>query len=215
MTDKKTTLYIIADQALVGEGLAGIVSSQQDIHVLGQAHEIPEALQALEKIDPDVVLLNSQSNPWIRQGVEDLVYTFPSLRLLILATQLDNREMKIGLRMGVMGYLQRDMVSHDLYRAIRAIASDQAWAPRALLTEVVRESCVQGNPHGSRSLTKREGDVLGLLARGLTNKEIGGKLDISEKTVKAHLNLLYQKLNISHRAQAAAYAAKYVLMATG
>ena len=80
---------------------------------------------------------------------------------------------------------------------------------------MVRESRIPGNPTGRRSLTKREGDVLGLLARGLTNKEIGGKLDISEKTVKAHLNLLYQKLNISHRAQAAAYAAKYVLMATG
>lgn len=206
--EKAIEVFIIADQALVCEAIAIILSSQKDIRVAGRATGLEEATVALEKVDPDAVLLNSQRAAWMRQGVEQLIKTYPSLRLLVLTERTDTAEIKVGLKMGVMGYLQRDMAFRDLFIAIRAVASGQAWAPRALMTQLIRDRrFMQGSPERP-SLTTRETEVLNLLARGLTNKEIGLDLRISEKTVKSHLNLVYQKLQVSHRAQAAAYVAR-------
>ena len=206
--EKAIEVFIIADQALVCEAIAIILSSQKDIRVAGHATGLEEATVALEKVDPDAVLLNSQRAAWMRQGVEQLIKTYPSLRLLVLTERTDTAEIKVGLKMGVMGYLQRDMAFRDLFIAIRAVASGQAWAPRALMTQLIRDRrFMQGSPERP-SLTTRETEVLNLLARGLTNKEIGLDLRISEKTVKSHLNLVYQKLQVSHRAQAAAYVAR-------
>ena len=206
--EKAIEVFIIADQALVCEAIAIILSSQKDIRVAGRATGLEEATVALEKVDPDAVLLNSQRAAWMRQGVEQLIKTYPSLRLLVLTERTDTAEIKVGLKMGVMGYLQRDMAFRALFIAIRAVASGQAWAPRALMTQLIRDRrFMQGSPERP-SLTTRETEVLNLLARGLTNKEIGLDLRISEKTVKSHLNLVYQKLQVSHRAQAAAYVAR-------
>ena len=206
--EKAIEVFIIADQALVCEAIAIILSSQKDIRVAGHATGLEEATVALEKVDPDAVLLNSQRAAWMRQGVEQLIKTYPSLRLLVLTGRIDAAEFKVGLSMGVMGYLQRDMAFRDLFIAIRAVASGQAWAPRALMTQLIRDRrFMQGSPERP-SLTKRETEVVNLLAQGLTNKQIGLDLRISEKTVKSHLNLVYQKLGVSHRAQAAAYAAR-------
>ena len=206
--EKAIEVFIIADQALVCEAIAIILSSQKDIRVAGHATGLEEATVALEKVDPDAVLLHSQRAAWMRQGVEQLIKTYPSLRLLVLTERTDTAEIKVGLNMRVMGYLQRDMAFRDLFIAIRAVASGHAWAPRALMTQLIRDRrFMQGSPERP-SLTTRETEVLNLLARGLTNKEIGLDLRISEKTVQSHLNLVYQKLQVSHRAQAAAYVAR-------
>lgn len=201
-------LFIIADRELVCEALAAILSSQSDIRVAGHATQLEEATLALEKVNSDAVLLNSQKNALTRQWVEHLIGTYPSVRLLILTGQIDTAEIKVGLKMGVMGYLQRDIASQDLYRAIRAVASGQAWAPRDLMTQLIQDRTTFQDLAGRRNLTRRENEVLEHLAQGLTNKQIGVGLNISEKTVKSHLNLVYQKLNISTRAQAAVYAAR-------
>ena len=187
---------------------AAILSSQSDIRVAGHATQLEEATLALEKVNADAVLLNSQKNALTRQWVEHLIGTYPSVRLLILTGQIDTAEIKVGLKMGVMGYLQRDIASQDLYRAIRAVASGQAWAPRDLMTQLIQDRRTFQGLAGRRNLTRRENEVLEHLAQGLTNKQIGVGLNISEKTVKSHLNLVYQKLNISTRAQAAVYAAR-------
>ena len=206
--NKPIDLFIIADRELVCEALAAILSSQSDIRVAGHATQLEEATLALEKVNSDAVLLNSQKNALARQWVEHLIGTYPSVRLLILTGQIDTAEIKVGLKMGVMGYLQRDIASQDLYRAIRAVASGQAWAPRDLMTQLIQDRRTFQDLAGRRNLTRRETEVLEHLAQGLTNKQIGVGLNISEKTVKSHLNLLYQKLNISTRAQAAVYAAR-------
>ena len=206
--NKTIDLFIIADQTLVCEALAAILSNQSDIRVAGHATRLEEATLALEKVNSDAVLLNSQKNALARQWVEHLIGTYPSVRLLILTGQIDTAEIKVGLKMGVMGYLQRDIASQDLYRAIRAVASGQAWAPRDLMTQLIQDRRTFQDLAGRRNLTRRETEVLEHLAQGLTNKQIGVGLNISEKTVKSHLNLLYQKLNISTRAQAAAYQAR-------
>ncbi len=206
--NKTIDLFIIADQTLVCEALAAILSSQSDIRVAGHATQLEEATLALEKVNADAVLLNSQKNALTRQWVEHLIGTYPSVRLLILTGQIDTAEIKVGLKMGVMGYLQRDIASQDLYRAIRAVASGQAWAPRDLMTQLIQDRRTFQGLAGRRNLTRRENEVLEHLAQGLTNKQIGVGLNISEKTVKSHLNLVYQKLNISTRAQAAVYAAR-------
>ena len=159
-------------------------------------------------MNADAVLLNSQKNALMRQWVEHLIGTYPFVRLLILTGQIDTAEIKVGLKMGVMGYLQRDIASQDLYRAIRAVASGQAWAPRDLMTQLIQDRRTFQGLAGRRNLTRRENEVLEHSAQGLTNKQIGVGLNISEKTVKSHLNLVYQKLNISTRAQAAVYAAR-------
>ena len=206
--NKPIDLFIIADRELVCEALAAILSSQSDIRVAGHATQLEEATLALEKVNSDAVLLNSQKNALTRQWVEHLIGTYPSVRLLILTGQIDTAEIKVGLKMGVMGYLQRDIASQDLYRAIRAVASGQAWAPRDLMTQLIQDRRTFQGLAGRRNLTRRENEVLEHLAQGLTNKQIGVGLNISEKTVKSHLNLVYQKLNISTRAQAAVYAAR-------
>ena len=206
--NKPIDLFIIADRELVCEALAAILSSQSDIRVAGHATQLEEATLALEKVKADAVLLNSQKNALTRQWVEHLIGTYPSVRLLILTGQIDTAEIKVGLKMGVMGYLQRDIASQDLYRAIRAVASGQAWAPRDLMTQLIQDRRTFQGLAGRRNLTRRENEVLEHLAQGLTNKQIGVGLNISEKTVKSHLNLVYQKLNISTRAQAAVYAAR-------
>lgn len=206
--NKPIDLFIIADRELVCEALAAILSSQSDIRVAGHATQLEEATLALEKVNSDAVLLNSQKNALTRQWVEHLIGTYPSVRLLILTGQIDTAEIKVGLKMGVMGYLQRDIASQDLYRAIRAVASGQAWAPRDLMTQLIQDRTTFQDLAGRRNLTRRENEVLEHLAQGLTNKQIGVGLNISEKTVKSHLNLVYQKLNISTRAQAAVYAAR-------
>jgi DNA-binding NarL/FixJ family response regulator len=201
------------DQALVRDGLAMILSAQQDIDVVGEAADGAEALVLVRELSPDVVLMDVRM-----PGIDGIEATRSLLddpenrtRILILTTFDLDEYVYEALEAGASGFLLKDVPRAQLVAAVRAIAAgDQLLSPsilRKLIEEFVRHGPrVAGTPAALADLTERELDVLRLVARGRSNAEIAVELFLSEATVKTHVGHMLQKLGLRDRVQAVIYA---------
>lgn len=207
-------IAIADDHSLMREGLSRILEFEDDITVVGTAKDGLEALELYKKIDIDVVLLDI--NMPNMNGIETLrkIRDMDSSAKVIILTVHDGREYLVeSLNLGANGYMLKDSDSSSLVEAIKAVNQGGSYVHPNLAGELVREISKTGNgekaKRGLESLTKREYEVLSLIADGLSNKEISQKLIISEKTVKNHVSSILRKLEISDRTQAAIYAYKH------
>lgn len=207
-------IAIADDHSLMREGLSRILEFEDDITVVGTAKDGLEALELYKKMDIDVVLLDI--NMPNMNGIETLrkIRDMDSSAKVIILTVHDGREYLVeSLNLGANGYMLKDSDSSSLVEAIKAVNQGGSYVHPNLAGELVREISKTGNgekaKRGLESLTKREYEVLSLIADGLSNKEISQKLIISEKTVKNHVSSILRKLEISDRTQAAIYAYKH------
>ncbi|MCT4583467.1 MAG: response regulator transcription factor [Peptostreptococcaceae bacterium] len=207
-------IAIADDHSLMREGLSRILEFEDDITVVGTAKDGLEALELYKKMDIDVVLLDI--NMPNMNGIETLrkIRDMDSSAKVIILTVHDGREYLVeSLNLGANGYMLKDSDSSSLVEAIKAVNQGGSYVHPNLAGELVREISKTGNGEkakkGLESLTKREYEVLSLIADGLSNKEISQKLIISEKTVKNHVSSILRKLEISDRTQAAIYAYKH------
>ncbi len=203
-------VLIVEDHALVRAGLEELLSGAEDIDVVGVAGDGAEAIELAAAEEPDVVLMDL-SMPVV-DGIEAtrrIRATQQEVRVVVLTSFSDQRRILEALDAGAIGYLLKDAEPDELFRGVRAAAAGEApLAPKAAQALL---SARQGGVDAE--LTQREQEVLGLIAAGLPNKLIARRLEISEKTVKAHLTNIYRRIGATTRTEAALWATEHGLNA--
>ncbi|HET9143709.1 response regulator transcription factor [Actinophytocola sp.] len=197
------TLLIVDDHPVVRDGLRGIFTGGDRFEVIGEAADGAEAIALAEARRPDVVLMD------LRMPVMDGVSAIAELarrgvpsRVLVLTTYDTDSDVLPAIEAGATGYLLKDAPREELFRAVEAAARGQAVLSPAVATRLMG----QMRAPASDGLSQRELEVLGLIARGSTNREAAATLFISEATVKTHLLHVYAKLGVKDRAAAVAVA---------
>ncbi|MEO6084211.1 MAG: response regulator transcription factor [Umezawaea sp.] len=196
-------LVIVDDHPVVRDGLRGMFSGDAGFEVVGEAADGGEAVVVVEALRPDVVLMD------LRMPRVDGVAAITALRasgnvarVLVLTTFDTESDVLPAIKAGATGYLLKDTPRDELFRAVRSAALGEA----VLSPSVVTTLLGQVRAPAADPLSQRELEVLGLVARGSTNREAAGKLFISEATVKTHLLHVYAKLGVKDRAAAVAVA---------
>jgi DNA-binding NarL/FixJ family response regulator len=204
-----TSVLICDDQELVRVGLRMIVDSQPDLAVVAEAGDGAEAVRIARERRPDLVLMDVRMP--VLDGVaatERICAALPDVRVLVITTFDLDEYAYSALRAGASGFLVKDAPSDEMLVAIRGVLRGDAMVSPSV-TRRLLDRYLTGRPVESAklgSLTEREKDVLGLIARGLSNGEIAGKLFIGETTVKTHVTHVLQKLDLRDRVQAVVLA---------
>jgi NarL family two-component system response regulator LiaR len=211
-------VLVADDHAIVRKGICALLATEEGIEVVGEAADGQRAIEQVERLRPDVVLMDL-----VMPGVDGLATTrrisadWPETRILVLTSFAGVDKIMPAIKAGALGYLLKDSDPEVLVESIRQVyggnSSLHPSVARALLEEVVRSE--DGHPIGLsvsvldgevETLTERESQVLGLIARGWSNQSIADELIVSCATVRTHVSHILAKLNLSSRTQAALYA---------
>jgi DNA-binding NarL/FixJ family response regulator len=213
-------VLLVDDQALFREGLETLLSVHSDIQVVGQASNGQEAVQVAAQVHPDVVLMDVRMP--VLDGVRAtrrLKKAMPQCRVIVLTTFDDDEYIFDALRTGAAGYLLKDVASARLVEAIRATARGESILEPSVAAKVIAEftrvSSMVPSAQMERlvePLSERELEILALIARGASNKEIADQLFIAEGTVKNHVTHILGKLGVRDRTQAALKARELGLL---
>jgi DNA-binding NarL/FixJ family response regulator len=215
----KIKLMLVEDHQIVREGIKGLLEDVEDLEIITDAINGAHALERLDTFLPDVILTDITMP--VMDGFEfaSLVHSkFPDIKLLVLTMHMNELYIKNAFDIGISGYLPKDISKQELIEAIRAVhGGKQYFNPEvsALLMRSFMENYRSESTAKSKQafdLTKRETEILRLLADGLNSKEIGDKLFISKKTVDNHRLHLLQKLNVKNVAGLIKYAITHKLI---
>ena len=206
---------IVDDQPLFTDGLGRIVGAQEDMEVVGVAHDGESGVRMCEELRPDVILMDI--NMPIMDGVTatgKIRQILPDVKVLILTVNADDMNVFQGIKAGATGYLLKDCTPEDLSRAIETVyAGDTIMSPEVARKMLLAFEEVDEEPEAP-DLSCRELDVLRAIARGKGNKQVATELNISDKTVRNHVSNIYKKLHIYDRTQAVLYALREGLIKT-
>lgn len=209
---QRTARVLLADDLpLFRRAIAQLIDEQPDLEVVGQADNGVEAVEMAQALRPDIVVLDVEMP--VMDGISAarrLQEVAPECRIVMLTVWEDDDHLLQAIRMGVHGYLLKDLRPEELYDMLRAVMRDETPVSPALvgrLLTALREAGQHAVVPESTTpeLSRRELEVLRLVADGLTNKEIGSTLSITEGTVKNHVHNALSKLGMENRIQAAAY----------
>jgi len=207
-------ILLADDQPLFRTALATLIDSQPDLSVVGQAENGLQAVELARELTPDIAMLDVEMP--VMDGVEAAALIreqLPAIKVVMLTVSEDETHVFRTLRMGVSGYLLKDLRPEHLYEMLRAAGRGDTPLSPAVAGQLVSEFREHGPlreaPVASEGpealLTRREIEILQLVAEGLSNKEIGWQLSITEGTVKNHVHNALEKLQLENRIQAAAY----------
>jgi len=202
-------VFLLDDHEMVRRGIADLLAEEPGITVVGEAATAAEAVRRIPAAQPQVALLDARLPDG--SGIDvcrDLRASAPAVRCLILTSYDDDDAIFAAVMAGAAGYLLKEIRGTSLVDAIRQVATGRSLLDPAV-TERLLARLREGEPSDPRlaSLTDREREVLNLIADGLTNREIGSALFLSEKTVKNYVSGLFAKLGMQRRTQAAVYGA--------
>ena len=204
-------VLLVDDQCLFREGLETLLSVHRDIEVVGQASNGQEAVEVAAQVQPDVVLMDVRM-PLLNgvRATRRLKRALPQCRVIVLTTFDDDEYVFDALRAGAAGYLLKDVPSARLVEAIRATARGESILEPSVAAKVIAEFTRVSSMVPSAQmeqlvepLSERELEILGLIARGASNREIADRLFIAEGTVKNHVTHILGKLGVRDRTQAA------------
>ena len=200
-------VLIADDHPIVCKGIHDLLSSSVGINVVGEANCEEQALELITSLKPDVVLLDIEM-PDINgiEVVTKIVESTIQVKILALSSYDDREYISHMLALGASGYLIKDEVPGIIVDAVRGVArGEKGWVSRKVAAKL---SQMLDNEKQSKDLTPRELDVLSLVSQGKTNAEIGLLLGISEKTVEKHLDLMFRKMGVTSRVEAAVMAVR-------
>ena len=199
-------ILIADDHDVVRDGLRLILETEEDFQVIGEAGDGATAVQLAEELQPDVILMDLRM-PGMDglQAIEQIHSRWSQIAVVILTTYNEDDLMIRGLRAGARGYLLKDTKRQTLFDSLRAAARGEALFMPEVIARVLDQPSTQKRGENS-VLTERELEVLKAASRGERSKEIAIHLGISERTVKAHLDSVYNKLGVDSRAAAVATA---------
>ena len=202
-------VVIVDDHVMVREGIKQLLEMDGDIMVVGEARDGEEGLRVMEQTDPDVMLLDV--NMPKMNGLEVLQKIKESgikRNVLILTIHNEVEYLLRAVEIGVSGYVLKDSELAVLRKAIFTVYEGNTYIQPSLVPLLQQNLSLNDEKVNEEGLTKREMQVLKLIAEGLYNKEIADRLTISEKTVKNHVSNIFRKIEVSDRTQAAVYAIK-------
>jgi NarL family two-component system response regulator LiaR len=202
-------VLIADDHPVVRQGLRGFLETYADITVIAEAENGVQAVALAQEHVPDVILMDLLMPEMDGvEAIEQVVTLSPAAtRIIVLTSYTEDKYLLPAMRAGAVGYHLKDADPEDLVSAIRAAARGQTTLHPSIAARLV-QGVEQPGEDSLTDLSKRELDVLRLVARGMSNKEIAGELVISEGTVKSHVSNILSKLHLAHRTQAALYALK-------
>ena len=199
-------ILLVDDHDLFRKGIARLIDSQPDFHVVGEARDGRDALEQAQKLDPEVILMDIEMPTW--NGTE--------IQIVMLTVSDDDQNLFSAIRAGASGYLLKSVKPDELFRCLRGVVRGEAAISPLLAAKILSEFARLDQsvpiPRTVEGLSPRETEVLGIVAKGLTNREIGESLHIAENTVKNHLRNILGKLHLNNRAQAAAFAVRHGLI---
>lgn len=203
------TVLIVDDHAVVREGLRTYLQLEEHVEVVGEAANGRDALALAEQLRPDVVLMDLQMPEM--DGVaatRAIKERLPGSHVVVLTSFTDDQHVLPAIRAGATGYLLKDASAEEILQAVEAAARGQARIHPMVAKKLMEQVTAPSGPRPVDQLTPRETEVLRLIARGLSNKEIARELVTSERTVKGHVSNILAKLGLADRTQAALYAVR-------
>ena len=204
-------IVLVDDHAIVRQGLRSVLEREPQFAIVGEASSAAEALAVVAHQRPTIVLLDlklsTSSDSEGLQLCRQLTQAHPGVGVLVLTTFLDEQLVLQAIRAGARGYVVKDVDTSALIRAIRDVSRGESAFDARSAAAMVRG--LNAPPvEETKQLTAREREVLSLLARGLSNRDIGARLYISETTAKFHVGNILRKLGVSRRAEAVYEASK-------
>lgn len=216
MTGRPIQVLIVDDHAVVREGLRAFLELQDGIEVAGEAGDGEQAIAQAETLAPDVILMDLVMPRLDGVGaMRELRARAAEAKVIVLTSFLDDDRLLPAIQAGASGYLLKDVEPSELARAVRAAVDGEAILDPTVAARVVQaisDGATPTAPPEPERLTRREHEVLDLIAHGRSNKRIALELGISEKTVKAHVGRVLTKLGVADRTQAALLAVQQGLV---
>jgi NarL family two-component system response regulator LiaR len=216
VSDEAVTVFLVDDHPVVRQGLRTFLATLDDIDIVGEAEDAEGALEAIEETLPDVVLMDL-----VLPGMDGIEATrrvrevSPSTKVIVLTSFADDEKVFPAIKAGAAGYLLKDVEPNELADGIRAVHRGEALVHPSVAAKLMQEVASQSPRVPGGNLTERELEVLRLIARGMSNREIAKELTVSEKTVKTHVSNILAKLHLADRTQAALYAVRRGLADSG
>jgi DNA-binding NarL/FixJ family response regulator len=206
-----TRVFLVDDHEIVRRGIANIIDAERDLEVVGEASTAQQALGRVTATMPDIVVLDVRLPDG--SGIDvcrSILSAHPDMRCLMLTAYDDDQASVAAVLAGASGYVLKDIRGQKLIEGIRAVAAGRTLLTRAVSDKVVGALTAPASVSAPDvpELTLRERQVLGLIADGLTNRQIGEHLELAEKTVKNYVSGLLAKLGMERRTQAAVYGAR-------
>ncbi len=206
---EKVRVLIADDHAVVRQGLRAFLEVQDDLAVVGEAGDGAEAVRLAATLSPDVVVMDLVM-PRLDgiEAIRQIQAAGSGAKVIVLTSFADDQKVFAAVRAGAAGYLLKDVRPQELIDGIRTVMRGEALLNPAVAAKLMQEFAQEARPAAAQMLTEREMDVLRLIARGRSNKEIALDLGVAEKTVKTHVSNILGKLHLADRTQAALYAVK-------
>jgi DNA-binding NarL/FixJ family response regulator len=204
---QRIRVLIVDDHPVVREGLAAMISSQPDMELAGEASEGEQAVGLFQRMHPDVTLIDARL-PGMSgaETIRTIRRIDPEARVLVLSSYSADEDIRRCLEAGASGYLTKDVLRTELLKAIRAVCRGQQYLTADLAARLAAR-------RSAPELISREREILLLITKGLTNREIAELLGIAEGTVRIHVSNLLAKLGVSDRTEAAVEAVRRGLVA--
>lgn len=203
-------ILIVDDHAIVRTGLSALIEAESDLELVGQAANGVEAIEAFNKIKPDVVLMDLiMPRMGGIEAIQKIIQDNPSASILVLTSFSEDNKVIPAIKAGALGYILKDSSPEELIKAIHDVNEGKPSLHNSI-ARILMQDVAHGRDEQTLEdpITDRELDVLILVAQGLSNKEIAEKLVISEATVRFHVSNILAKLHLENRTQAALYAIK-------
>ncbi len=203
-------LLIVDDHPVVREGIGAMLRREPDFKIVGEASNGLEAVEKARELEPDVILMDLRM-PEL-DGVEAITRIradYPEVKFIILTTYSDDEYIFKGIAAGARAYLLKDAPREELFKAIRMVSKGESLIQPVVASRVLDKLAELSRKTPSADvLSEREIEVLQLMAKGVSNKELADQLSITQSTVKTHITSIFQKLNVTTRTEAVTTAFK-------